>query len=144
MEPKEGDTIQVGSNVYQVTDVELIRRNVIWRVTASRAFIQSAYATSVTLQRATLGVDVAGGVTETWGTVGTYSAIEMLEDDVADMIDRLGVAGDKQATTYFVAQTVAVLPMDRLLVGGRKYRITMIGDQGRIARLLKIRVELYA
>ena len=106
--------------------------------------MDDAWDQIVTLQRATLTTDVAGAVVETWGSVGSYSAIIMEEDDVADMINRLGVRGDKQATMVFVAQTVPVLPMDRLLIDSRPYRITMIGDEGRVARLLKVRVELYA
>lgn len=141
---KMGDTFVFGSDTYEVTDASLKTANTRWMVTGVRAYVESDFAVSVVQERATLSVDVAGAVTETWSTVATLSAIEMQEDDVADMIDRLGVAGDKQSVTYFVAQSASILPMDRLTVNSRPYRITMIGDQGRAARLQRVRVELYA
>jgi hypothetical protein len=109
-----------------------------------RASLNADYAITVTQQRATLTQDAMGAPVETWGTVTTHQAIRMDEDDVADMIDRLGVAGDKQAITLFVAQSASFLPMDRILIGSRPYRITLLGDEGRISRLKKIRIELYA
>jgi hypothetical protein len=141
---KMGDTFVFDGNTYEVTSAELKTANTRWMITGDRAFVETDFAVSIGQERATLGVDVAGAVTESWSSVATLSAVEMQEDDVADMIDRLGVAGDKQAVTYFVAQAANILPMDRLTVSGRPYRITMIGDQGRAARLQRIRVELYA
>lgn len=142
--PTIGDYVSVESVTYEVTQAEKVTAYTRWRLRAERAYVDDAWDQIVTLQRATLTTDVAGAVVETWGNVGSYSAIIMEEDDVADMINRLGVRGDKQATTVFVAQAVPVLPMDRLLIDSRPYRITMIGDEGRVARLLKVRVELYA
>ena len=141
---KLGDQFTIGGLTYEVTAAALKTASTRWQISGERAFIETDFSTHVTLQRATLGTDIAGAVTETWGNVGSYSAIVMQEDDVADMINRLGVAGDKQAITVFLAQTVAALPMDRLLIDLRPYRITMIGDEGRVARLKKVRVELYA
>lgn len=141
---KLGDTFVMGGNTYEVTEAALKTASTRWQVTGERAFIETDFAVSIALKRFTLSTDVAGSVTETETTVGTYSAIIMQEDDVADMINRLGVKGDKQATTFFVAQTVPVLPMDFITYSGRDYRITMIGDEGRVARLKKVRVELYA
>lgn len=141
---KLGDTFVFGSNTYEVTAAALKTASTRWMVTGERAFIETDFAQTITQQRATLSVDVAGSVTESWSTVTTHSAIVMQEDDVADLIERLGVSGDKQATTIFVAQSASFLPMDRVLINSRPYRITMIGDEGRVARLLKIRVELYA
>ena len=90
-----------------------------------------------------LGVDVAGSVTETWANIGSYSVIVWDEPDVADMINRLGVKADKQTTTFFFAQTVPVLSMDRIVYENRPYRITAIQNEGLVARLLKVRCELY-
>lgn len=142
--PTIGDYVSVESVTYEVTQAEKVTAYTRWKLRAERAYVDDAWDQIVTLQRATLTTDVAGAVVETWGNVGSYSAIIMEEDDVADMINRLGVRGDKQATTVFLSQSVAVLPMDRLLIDSRPYRITMIGDEGRVARLLKVRVELYA
>ena len=142
--PREGDYVSVESNTYEVTKVEKATAFTRYRVTAERAYLDTDHVSTVTLQRATLGEDVAGAVTETWGNVGSYSMAVLYEDDVADMINRLGVRGDKQATTVFCAQSVNVLPMDRIVIASRPYRITMIGDEGRVARLKRVRVELYA
>lgn len=140
---KLGDQFTVNSLTYEVTEIAKKTSATRWQVTGERAFIETDFATTVTLQRATLGVDVAGSVTETWGNVGSYSAIEMQEDDVSDLANRLGTKSDMQATSYYMAQTVPILPMDRLLISGRPYRINMIGNQGRVARLLQVRVQLY-
>lgn len=142
--PKLGDTITRAGTVYEVTEAKKIGRDVLWRLVTQRASLNADYAITVTQQRATLTQDAMGAPVETWGTVTTHQAIRMDEDDVADMIDRLGVAGDKQAITLFVAQSASFLPMDRILIGSRPYRITLLGDEGRISRLKKIRIELYA
>lgn len=142
--PKEGDTITRSGVVYEVVAVSKMVRDTQWRLECARAYINGDYDVSIVLNRFTLSTDVAGSVTEQSYAIGTYSAIVMLEDDVADMINRLGIKGDKQSLTFFVDQTVPALPMDMITYSGRDYRITMIGDEGRIARLKKIRVELYA
>lgn len=142
--PRDGDYVSVESNTYEVTKVEKATAFTRYRITAERAYLDTDHVSTVTLQRATLGEDVAGAVTETWGNVGNYSMAVLYEDDVADMINRLGVRGDKQATTVFCAQSVNVLPMDRIVIASMPYRITMIGDEGRVARLKRVRVELYA
>lgn len=148
--PKAGDEITCDSVAFEVGDVQRLRpvdsngRGAFWKVNAARAFVDDAWDESIVLKRFTLSTDVAGSVTETASTIGTYAAIAMQEDDVADMINRLGVKGDKQAITFFVAQTVPALPMDFITYNSRDYRVTMIGDEGRLSRLKKIRVELYA
>lgn len=142
--PKVGDYVAVDSNTYEVTKADKATAFTRWRLTAERAYLESDWVETVTVQRATLTVDIAGSVVETYANVGSYSAAIMYEDDVADMINRLGVRGDKQATTVFFAQSVPVLPMDRLLIDSKLYRITMIGDEDKISRLKKVRVELYA
>lgn len=142
--PKVGDYVAVDSNTYEVTKADKATAFTRWRLTAERAYLESDWVETVTVQRAVLTEDSAGAPVPTYGNVGSYSMAVMYEDDVADMINRLGVSGDKQAVTFFCSQAVPVLPMDRILFDGKTYRITMIGDEERIARLKKIRVEQYA
>lgn len=142
--PKVGDYVAVDSNTYEVTKADKATAFTRWRLTAERAYLESDHVETVTLQRATLTADVAGSVVETYGNVGSYSAAIMYEDDVSDVIARLGARGDMQATSVFVAQSVPALPMDRILISNRPYRITMIGSEGRVARLKQLRVQLYA
>lgn len=141
--PTIGDYVSVESTTYEVTNVEKVTAYTRWRLQAERAYVDDAWDLTATVQRATLGVDIAGSVTETWANIGSYSVIVWDEPDVADMINRLGVKADKQTTTFFFAQTVPVLSMDRIVYENRPYRITAIQDEGLVARLLKVRCELY-
>jgi hypothetical protein len=142
--PKLGDYVAVDGSTYEVTKADKATAQTRWRLMAERAYLEADWVSTVILKRFTLSTDVAGAVTESSYAIGSYSAAVMQEDDVADMINRLGVKGDKQAITFFMEQTVAVLPMDFITYSGRDYRVTMIGDEGRVGRLKKVRTELYA
>ncbi len=145
VEAKIGDTFVIDSSTYEVVSTELKTSNTRWRVTGERAYIDSDWDLTCDIQRATLTVNSAGAQVESWADVTTGVAVIVVNnDDVADQINRLGVRGDKQSLNMYMAQSVSVLPMDRIEYSGRYYRIGSIQDEGRIARLKRIVVELLA
>lgn len=142
---KLGDTFSYQSNTYEVTSAELKTASTRWLVEGARAFIDTDFAQTTSVERATITKDSASGTVKTWAAVySSQSTIVMDEDDVADMIPRLGVRSDKKTLSFFYPQTLTIEPLDRVVYGGRYYRITQIVDAGRVARLLRIRGELYA
>lgn len=143
--PKVGDYVAVDSNTYEVTKADKATAFTRWRLTAERAYIESDWDDTLDIQRATLTVNSAGAQVETYAdlTAGV-ACVVMPEDDVSDQIARLSVRGDMQSISFFVAQTVTVLPMDRIEYAGRFYRINSIIDENRIARLKRIRCQIYA
>ena len=143
--PKCGDYVAVDGSTYEVTKAEKATAFTRWKVTAERAYIETDWATTTTVQRATLSKDSASAVVKTWAAVySNQSTVVLDEDDVADMAERLGVRADKKTITFFYPQSLSIEPLDRIVYGSRNYRITQIVDAGRVARLLKARGELYA
>lgn len=142
---KVGDTFVFNSNTYEVTDAASKSAATRWMVTGQRAYIETDFATTIDIQRATLSVNSAGAQVETYAdTTAGVSCIVANNDDVADMISRLGVRGDKQSLNFYVTQTVTVAPTDRIEYSSRFYRITSIQDENRLARLKRIVAEIYA
>lgn len=142
---KIGDTFVFGSNTYEVTAAALKTANTRWLVTGERAFIETDFATTCDIQRATLSVNSAGAQVETYAdTTSGVSCIVVNNDDVADMIPRLGVRGDKQSLNFYMAQSVTISPTDRIEYSSRFYRVTSIQDEGRVARLKRVVAEIYA
>lgn len=143
--PTIGDYVSVESTTYEVTNVEKVTAYTRWRLQAERAYVDDAWDLTVDIQRATLSVNSAGAQVETWADVSTgVAAIVVSNDDVSDQINRLGIRGDKQSLNIYVAQSVSVLPMDRIEYNSRYYRINSIQDESKVARLKRIVVELLA
>lgn len=141
---KLGDTFVYESQTYEVTEAALKTASTRWQVTGSRAGIDTDFATTCDIQRATLTVNSAGAAVETNAdTTASVSVIVVNNDDVADMISRLGVRGDKQSLNFYMAQSVTVSPTDRIEYSSRFYRITSIQDEGRVARLKRVVAEIY-
>lgn len=144
-EVQEGDLITRASVAYEVTDVAKARRDKVWRVTAERAFLNTSQTVTADVERATNTLDAASAASRSWAAVYSSQDCAVAQDDnTADMIARLGVRADKTATTFYFAQSLDILPTDRIKYGGRYYRLTYQGEQGRIARLQYARGELYA
>lgn len=143
--PKVGDYVAVDSNTYEVTKADKATAFTRWRLTAERAYIEADWDDTLDIQRATLTVNSAGAQVETYAdlTAGV-ACVVAANDDAADMLARLSVRGDKQSLNFYVAQSVSVLPTDRIEYGSRFYRITSIQDEGRISRLKRIVAEIYA
>lgn len=143
--PREGDYVSVESNTYEVTKVEKATAFTRYRVTAERAYIDADWDATCDIQRATLSVNSAGAAVETYADTTTgVACVVVNNDDVADMISRLGVRGDKQSINFYMAQSVTVSPTDRIEYSSRFYRITSIQDEGRVARLKRVVAEIYA
>lgn len=143
--PKQGDTFTINSTTYEVVDVAKKTANTRWQITGERAFIETDFATTCDIQRATLSVNSAGAQVETYAdTTSGVSCIVVNNDDVADMISRLGVRGDKQSLNFYMAQSVTISPTDRIEYSSRFYRVTSIQDEGRVARLKRVVAEIYA
>lgn len=145
VDAKDADTFTVDGNVYEVMKTECRTARTRWMVTGERAFIESAFAQSVDVERATLTLDSASATSKSWAAVYASQTCVVKEDDnTADMIPRLGVRADKGTTTFYFPQTLDIQPTDRIKYGGRYYRITYQGQQRRVARLQFMRAELYA
>lgn len=143
--PTIGDYVSVESVTYEVTMAEKVTAYTRWRLKAERAYVDDAWDLSCDIQRATLTVNTAGAQVETWADVTTGVAVIVVNnDDVADQISRLGIRGDKQSLNFYMAQSVTVLPMDRIEYSSRYYRVASIQDEGRVARLKRVVVELLA
>lgn len=143
--PKLGDYVAVDSNTYEVMKVEKKTAFTRWRIEAERAYIETDWGTTCDIQRATLSVNSAGAQVETYAdTTSNVPCVVVNNDDVADMIPRLGVRGDKQSLNFYMAQTVTVAPTDRIEYASRFYRITSIQDEGRVSRLKRVVAEIYA
>lgn len=145
VDAKLGDTFVFDGDTYEVVAADKKTANTRWMITGDRAFIDTDFAVSIDIQRATLSVNSAGAQVETYAdTTSGVSAVLVENDDVADMIPRLGVRGDKQSKNFYVAQSVTVSPTDRIEYSSRFYRITSIQDEGRLARLKRVVAEIYA
>lgn len=142
---KIGDTFVISGNTYEVTAAELKTSNTRWKIDGQRAYIETDFATTCDIQRATLSVNSAGAQGETFAdTTTSVSCIVMAEDDVSDLMPKLAVRGDLQTTSFFIAQSVTIGPMDRIEYAGRFYRINSIVNEGRVSRLKQIRCQIYA
>lgn len=142
--PTIGDYVSVESVTYEVTMAEKVTAYTRWRLKAERAYIDSDWDGLINVQRAALTVNSAGAHIETYTTVsGNVQAVIVNNDDAADMISRLAVRGDKQSLNFYIANSVAVYPTDRIEYNSRYYRITAIEDENRVARLKRIVAEIY-
>lgn len=141
--PTIGDYVSVESVTYEVTQAEKVTAYTRWKLRAERAYVDDAWDQIIHIQRAALTVNSAGAQVETFTTViGNVPCVVMAEDDVSDVIARLAVRGDLQTSSFFVSQSVNVLPMDRVVYENRNYRINSIIDEGRLSRLKRIRCQL--